>query len=305
MKWCFLFNLLVLWCYNVAGEFVTQDESSGVYTWWHSNHELNTNTPVADDAVRRSPFYNVSMATVENPNLKFNSFVYMSIPRGGRNKWGYDNWDGAEFSADDGHLTMSWSSFLYDRDCWVYIQKSNQVATSVKIRPSSLNLRIEQLDSATVRILIPHSEDGFRFSVEFDSELYTAYNDLSVLYSGKLNDKGVGRAIHTEPRNAMLVFAESLQKKHQYTPNSSMGSIYYANPGLLNNLDDIRDDIIYFRAGVYYMPWNYHAKLSDSVKWIYFEPGSFVKGAFEFCHDTQNAFKFTGYGVVSGEKVCI
>ena len=195
-------------------EMFTQNESFGVYTWWHSNHKLNAKAPVANDAVRRSPFYNVWVATVDHPDLRFDSFVYMSIPRSGRDKWGYSSEDGAEFSADEAHLTMSWSSFLYDRDVWVYVQCTNQIdsATNVTIRPSLLKWKTEWLDNATVRILVPYSDDGFRFSIEFESELYTAYNDLNGI-SGKLNDKGVGRAIHTEPRNAMLVFAESLQKK--------------------------------------------------------------------------------------------
>ncbi|XP_055325970.1 dextranase-like [Sitodiplosis mosellana] len=303
MQLCFLFNLVILWFYDVSDEILTQNELLGVHTWWHSNHELNARTPVADNAVRRSPFYNIWVATIEKPDVKFDSFVYMSIPRGGRDKWGYSNEDGAEFSADEAHLTMSWSSFLYDTDSWVYVQNNNHLesATNVTIRPSSLKWQTEWLDNGTIRILVPYSDDGFRFSIEFESELYTAYNDLNGV-SGKLNDKGFGRAIHTEPRNAILVFAESFQKMHRYTPNLLMGSIYYVKPGLLNNLDNVTDDIIYFRAGVYYMPWNYHAKLTEHVKWIYFEPGSFVKGAFQFLHDAQNAFKFTGFGVLSGEK---
>lgn len=43
-----------------------------------------------------------------------NSFTYMSIPRGGRQKWEYDSSDGAEF-AEKSKLTMSWSTLLLNR----------------------------------------------------------------------------------------------------------------------------------------------------------------------------------------------
>lgn len=81
-----------------------------------------------------------------------------------------------------------------------------------------------------------------------------------------------------------------------------MGSIHYIEPGLVNNLDEVTTEIIYFLPGVYYMPWNYHAKLTEHVKWIHFEGGAYVKGAFQFMNDTQNAFNFTGFGVLSGEN---
>lgn len=275
-------------------------DSRDLHTWWHIDHELNAETPVADSSVRRSTFYDVRVATVAAPTMQFDSFVYMSIPRGGRPK-DYSDDDGAEFAADQAKLTMSWSSFLYGVDCWVYIScNSSQNIGDMVIRPTALKFTFEIVDNVTVRVLVPYSDNGYRFSVEFSTELYTAYNDLNGT-SGRLNDQGIGRIIHTEPRNAMLIFAEPMTAAEP-VPTESSGTIYFAPPQLVNNLDRVTEEIIYFRAGVYYMPWNYHAKLAANVKWVYLEPGAFVKGAFQFLYDNQENYKFTGFGVLSGEK---
>ncbi|CAM5323274.1 Dextranase OS=Streptomyces glaucescens OX=1907 GN=SGLAU_31810 PE=4 SV=1 [Streptomyces glaucescens] len=58
----------------------------------------------------------------------------------------------------------------------------------------------------------PTARPAYRFSVEFDPQLYTAYNDMSgpANDAGKLTTQGGGghRAVHTEPRNSMMIFAE-------------------------------------------------------------------------------------------------
>jgi hypothetical protein len=53
-------------------------------------------------------------------------------------------------------------------------------------QPSSLNFTKELVNSKTVRIKVPYDAKGHRFSVEFDPQLYTAYNDMS----GPANDAG-------------------------------------------------------------------------------------------------------------------
>lgn len=285
----------------------TTINNANLTTWWHASHSLNASTPVADNAVRRSTFYDVEVSTVALPNAKYDSFTYMSIPRGGRDKWLYTSEDGAEF-ADQANLTMSWSTFLYSTDSWVYVSLRNGATITsvnqVTIRPSALNLQKEMVDSNTVRIRVPYSPNGHKFSVEFDQYLYTAHNDMSGT-TGTLNANGVGRAIHTEPRNAMLIFAEPKLTGSEATrliPTSASGSIYYPPQGFVNNLDSVSQEIIYFGPGVYYMPYNYHAQLPANVKWVYLAPGAYIKGAFQFLHDNQGVYKFTGYGALSGEK---
>lgn len=156
----------------------------------------------------------------------------------------------------------------------------------VRIRPSQLNLKIEKVSDATVRIMVPYSQHGLRFSVEISDYLYTAYNDMNGV-SGHLVEStsaggGNDRAIHTEPRNALLIFAEPRLDDEFEPPVSLDDNIYAVDPGLVDNLDNVTANTIYFQPGVYYMPWNYHAKLSAAVKWVYMAPGAYVKGAFQF-----------------------
>ena len=276
-------------------------------TWTHAN-AVATSQPLAGDQVRRSQFYDASVTPADRPKTAYESFVYMSVPRGGNDKIGYTEEDGAEFTSGADY-TMSWSSFEYATDVWVNVTlKTGQAITSadqVTIRPTDLGLKKELVNSSTVRVKVPYSKDGYRFSVEFDPQLVTAYNDLSG-GSGTLTTEAAGnRAIHTEPQNSMLIFANpkpSGTEAKQLIPTAASGSIYRPSPGLVNNLNNITEEIIYFKPGTYYMGSDYHAVLPANVKWVYLAPGAYVKGAFRFLHDTQSAYKVTGLGVLSGEQ---
>jgi hypothetical protein len=282
-------------------------DNASLQTWWHKDRALKADKPLPDNAVRQSPFYDVRVATAAAPAHQYSAFTYLSIPRGGMGKAGYDGLDGAEFAAK-AKLTMSWASFLYSEDAWVLIKlKDGHTIRSideVAIRPSTLDFEKELVNENTIRVRVPYSPNGYRFSVEFQHQLYTAYNDMSG-WSGELNDQAVGRNIHTEPRNAMLVFAEPMLNEEQtrrLVPTAADGSIHYPAEGLVDKLDAVSEEIIYFKPGVYYMGGNRHARLPANVKWVYLAPGAYVKGAFEFVHDNQPAYKVTGYGVISGEQ---
>ncbi|MFH8248995.1 family 49 glycosyl hydrolase [Microbacterium sp. B2969] len=286
---------------------VTAD-SADLHTWWHDNADANATGPVAADRVRESTFYDVRVATDAAPDARFDSFTYMSLPRSGKDKVGYTDQDGAEF-ADDADLTMSWSTFEYATDVWVDVTlKTGQPIVSadqVTIRPTDLGLQKQLVDSSTIRVKVPYSPDGYRFSVEFDPQLYTAYNDMSGA-SGSLTTTAAGsRAVHTEPRNSIMVFAQpkpagALAEK--YIPTEADGSIYRPQPGLVDDLDGVTADILSFGPGTYYMGADHHAVLPANVKWVYLAPGAYLKGAFQFVHDTQSEYKVTGYGVLSGEQ---
>lgn len=291
---------------------VTTSDSAQLKTWWHDNYEYNTTSPVANDKVRRSSFYDVQVATAADPEARFDSFAYMSIPRSGKGKIGYTKEDGAEFSSSAG-LTMSWSSFQYTTDVWVDVSlKTGQTISSadqVKIRPSSLDFEKQLVDGDTVRIKVPYSSAGHRFSVEFGPQLFTAYNDMSgpTGDAGKLTTQGGGgnRAVHTEPRNSMMVFAEPVPtgaEAERLIPTASSGSIYYPPQGQVTNLNTISEEIVYFRPGTYYMTSRYHALLPEQVKWVYLAPGAYVKGAIRFPDDSQGLYRVTGNGVLSGEQ---
>lgn len=281
--------------------------SPTLVTWDHAD-AVATSGPIAGDRVRRSEFYDAAVATASAPYAARTSFVYMSVPRSGEGKIGYDEQDGAEFSADAG-LTMSWSSFEYAEDVWVDVHlKTGQTISSadeVTIRPAALQLQKEFVDASTIRVKVPYDSDGLRFSVEFDPQLYTAYNDLSG-DSGALTTVAAGnRAVHTEPRNAMLIFANPVltgADAARDIPSASDGTIRYVQPGHVDDLDDISEEIVYFGPGVYDMGSTYHAVLPAQVKWVYLAPGAYVKGAFRFLHDTQTQYKVTGRGVLSGEQ---
>ncbi|NYI03736.1 family 49 glycosyl hydrolase [Allostreptomyces psammosilenae] len=286
----------------------TTADTSQLQTWWHDNYEFNTTSPTQNNQVRRSSFYDVRVATAAAPNTRYDSFAYMSIPRSGKGKPGYTKEDGAEF-ASSANLTMSWSSFLYSTDVWVDVSlRTGQTISSadqVTIRPSSYDFEKQLVNNTTVRIKVPYAASGYRFSVEFAPQLYTAYNDMSGA-SGVLTTQASGnRAVHTEPRNSMMIFAEPIltgAEQERLVPTAEDGSIHYPQPGQVTNLNTITEEIVYFRPGTYYMGSRYHAVLPANVKWVYLAPGAYVKGAFRFFHDTQGLYKVTGYGVLSGEQ---
>jgi hypothetical protein len=304
LTWCAALSALAF-CTHAAA--VNLADNASLTTWWHKDHATKIDRPLANGDVRMSPFYDVRVSTVAEPDHKYSTFTYLSIPRNGMGKVGYEDKDGAEF-ASQAKLTMSWATFLYSEDAWVLVRLKDghvlQSADEVKIRPSVYDFQKELVDESTVRIRVPYSPNGYRFSVEFDHQLYTAYNDMSG-WSGELNDQGVGRKIHTEPRNALMVFAEpklNTGQAQQLVPTEADGSIYYPKEGLVDQLNMVSEEIIYFKPGVYYMGGSYHAKLPANVKWVYLAPGAYVKGAFEFVHDNQPSYKVTGFGVLSGEQ---
>ena len=287
---------------------VSTADNGNLHTWWHNNGVFNTTGPTADNEVRQSSIYDVQVAQDNQPDKAYDAFTYMSIPRSGKDKIGYTKEDGAEFSSQAG-LSMSWSSFEYAKDAWVDVSlRTGQTITSadqVQIRPSSYNFEKQLVDADTVRIKVPYTDAGYRFSVEFEPQLYTAYNDMSG-DSGKLTTEAEGnRAIHTEPLNSMMIFAEPKlrgEQKERLVPTEESGSIHYPAEGEVTNLNSVTEEIIYFKPGTYSMGSDYHAVLPPNVKWVYLAPGAYVKGAFRFLHDNQSQYKVTGYGVLSGEQ---
>ena len=296
--------LILLGAVVGGGSPVRLADSQALKTWWHANAELNDSTPVADTSVRRSTVYRVKVATAAAPDVLYDSFVYMTLLRSGGAKRGYISQDGAEF-ADEANLTMSWTSFLYGSDTWVQVELDGgpplRSVDDVTIRPTTLQFRKQLVDERTVRILVPWSRSGYRFSVEVASQLVTSYKDQN----GRLTTEGAGRpAVHTEPRNAMLIFAEPMPKGDQVdrvVPDPSHHSIFYPREGEVTNLGDVKQEVIYFRPGTYVMPAESHTHLRRNVRWVYLAPGAYVKGAFQF-RSGPTQFKVTGFGVLSGEK---
>ncbi len=269
---------------NTSTPFAQADGSGTLQTWWHDNYEWNTSSPVADGNVRRSSYYGVRVSDPQAPLLKYDAFSYMSIPRGGRQKWLYTTDDGAE-TATANQMTMSWTSFLYRSGAWVDVQFFDQTirsAADVVIQPQSLNLKVVMLDSRTVSIYVPYRSQGYRFSVEHRNEMITV---------------DAGQQV---PRNALMIFAEPFPAPGDGTVPSTSDA-YFPSPGQVTGLENVTNRVIYFQPGVYYMPWNYWAVLRPGVHQVYLAPGAYVKGAFEM-NPGGGPYAVTGYGVISGEK---
>lgn len=280
-------------------------DNADLHTWWQKDSEKNVTGPIDDAVVRESPYYSTQVMASADLNNSYDSFTYVSIPRNGNQKIGYDETDGAEFASEAG-LSMSWSTFEYSSDVQVDISldtgQTITTADQVTVRPAAANLKKELVGPSTIRVSVPYNSDGYRFSVEFEPQLYTAYDN-----GGSLTDSASdsASAIHTEPRNSMMIFAQPMPSQDEASasiPTEESGDIYRPKEGLVDNLNDTDAQIIYFEPGTYYMGNSYHALLPSSVKWVYLAPGAYVKGAFKFLEGQVKNYKVTGYGVLSGEQ---
>eukprot|EP01135_Chromosphaera_perkinsii_P000851 Nk52_evm14s152 gene=Nk52_evmTU14s152 len=279
--------------------FQVANASASMRTWWHRNSEFNDKTMVGDLNVRRSGhyFFHVSESSdaTDYKNI-FDSYGYMTIPRGGKKKWLYSSPDGAELVSQFA-LSMTWTQFEYSKDVYLYVtvpdptKFPSTLSTDVTIRPTTLKLDLEPVDGKTFRVKIPYRPEGMKFSIELEK-------DLVDITSG-------GEMVHRQPQNGLLVFAqpmESHDSNPSTVPDVNGDGVYFPKEGPLSNLDGLDGyHTIYFKPGVYSMAWNYHANLSSDVNWVYFAPGSFVKGSFQF-QDTQKTYTVSGNGVLSMEK---
>lgn len=287
-------------------------DAETLHTWWQDNAEKQADAPVKDQAVRQSPFYSMKVAPAKTPANKFDSFTYLSLPRSGNPKIGYTEEDGAEFAANN-DMSMSWSTFEYAADALIEVSldtgQTINSADQVTIRPTGLGFDKKLMDDHTVRITVPYARTGYRFSVEFQPQQVTVYND-NTAGSGHLTMSPAGGAsrVETEPRNAMMVFAQpkmDTSREDGLVPDKEAENVYLPKPGKLTReeLESLPDhvDTLYFAPGTYYMGGQYRSELAN-VRWIYLAPGAYVKGAFKFLSTSDTDFRITGYGVLSGEQ---
>ncbi|CAE7022031.1 unnamed protein product [Symbiodinium sp. KB8] len=282
-------------------------------TWWHedSTSEKRELQPEEDRRVVRSPFFEVSVWTAADPegtDRRQKPFPYLSWPRMGRQKWGYSKDDGAE-DFDRNHCTCTWAHFLYSTDVWVEVTLLGDadhpnIAEEILVRPRKISeqteggyWRPEKSGKNAVKIKIPYSAEGLRFSLEFSWEIFTFRHE--------------GRDIAEIPRNALMLFAEPIEKQIRpedvFSAAELESKVHYvdAEKDFPLNLDAVQKPVIYFPAGVYAMAWNYHAYLNAEIEWIYLAPGSYVKGAIQFRGEsgkTPEKLRITGAGTISGEK---
>ncbi|MCX6125160.1 MAG: family 49 glycosyl hydrolase, partial [Proteobacteria bacterium] len=282
-------------------------------TWTHPDAFLSDTGPTPAAKVRGSVSYRTRVALAQQPCHFYDAFTYLSVPRGGHDKRGYTAADGAEFSAAAG-LTMSWAQFLYREDAVVQIDVLDPSITltspdQVVIRPIALGLKAKILGPKTIEIAVPFRPEGFRLSVDFKDDLYTTYSSIDTLeptpWQGDLTLTRTVNPVHTEPRHGMLLFAEPMltaAETVELVPESQgpQSRVFYPEPGDLSHLADVDTEILYFKPGLYWLPYNLHARLSPAVRWVYLAPGAFVQGAIEFGAGLTDV-KLTGFGVLSGD----
>lgn len=255
-------------------------------------------------------------------SASYNSFVYETIPRNGQGNIitpgdpdsGTDADDAITIEADV-WITMAWTQFLYSADVWVKISRQNNQsskASNVIIRPSTLNFDVKDDDDGNVYVLVPYRSQGYRFSVEFQDNLYSYRDSCDSTtcdfvqdwhpdgpnYVPEFTDDMPVMAV--EPHDALLIFASPMPSA-DVVPDQSSPDTYIVPPGRVPDLSNIENKNVYFAPGTYWMTATDHTVLSETVEWVYLAPGAFIKGAFEF---TTNAstIKATGNGVLSGEQ---
>ncbi|HFI0640407.1 TPA: family 49 glycosyl hydrolase [Streptococcus suis] len=257
---------------------------------------------IKDDEIRQSTHYSATVMTGENGENEQDSFVHMSVPRSGIGKVGYEKEDGAEFAFNNG-MTQSWTSFTYSTDIWVKISLLDgskiHSADDVTISPNKFShFEKKMLDDSTIAIKIPYVENGIRLSVEFKSEMMNVYAHDGTWGAQDNNSNGADKLVSTEPRHSMIIVATP-ELSLSDIPTEADGKIQYMEPG---RWQEVREDtdILVIKKGLHYMTNKAIAKL-DYVKWIYFEDGAYVKGAFDF-QSNPNIYKISGYGTLSTEQ---
>ena len=308
---------------HIRGININTAYTEQLQTWWHSSAEINTQSPVQPDNVRQSHLYSVQVG----PSLSgpfYDSFVYETIPRGGKGNIlnptdpnsVSDDGDGVTIEPSVG-ITMAWSQFIYSTDVYVKISRDNFTssaaldASNIVIRPTTLQYDVS-VQQGEVYIKVHYSAAGSRFSVEFEDDLYSYHDGCSTTECGFVqSENSAGRSyvnqytsdmpvMSVEPKNALSIFASPFLE-NDMIPDPTSSYVLQPQAGLISGLESTTVSTVYFNPGVYYMTATAHAQLSSSVKWVYFSPGSYVKGAFEFNTDAQQ-IKATGYGVLSGEQ---
>lgn len=289
---------------------------STVCTWWHDSGEINVSGRVSDGAVRQSRRYRVYVSPATEETFA-ESFVYESIPRNGNGRL-YSPWDQPgsntlDSDVDDGvsielsnGINMAWSQFEYSKDVDVKIlaREGSELGppADVVIRPASIQYSITSSPDGGIVIRVPRGDQGRKFSVEFQDDLYTYRSDGEGYV-----DHG-GEIVGVEPRNALMIFASPFIPS-EMIPDMDESNTKTMTPGPINQGDWGVSSILYFPPGVYWMNSNSdgdtprygenHIKLDENTRWVHFAPGAYVKGAIEYT--TKQDFHATGHGVLSGE----
>lgn len=287
-------------------------------TWWHKTGEINTQTPVQNENVRQSHLYSIQVGT--STTDLYDSFVYESIPRNGNGNictpgdlTSVCNVEDQITIEPDIGVDMAWTQYLAGVDTVVRITRLDNGPVNpedVVIRPTNLSFD-KRRDGSALLIDVPYSENGHRFSVEFQDNLWeyrNAHPGTDSRYVQNKNPDGVNYVseyddtmpvVGVEPLNALLVFMSPFPKS-QYVPDLE-NDVHTVPEGLVEDLTQVSKSTLYFPPGVYWLTGSNHAILSPSITWVYLAPGAYVKGAIQYESQALD-LRATGFGVLSGEQ---
>ncbi len=92
--------------------------------------------------------------------------------------------------------------------------------------------------------------------------------------------------IEAEPRNSMMIFAKpevkGTQEGEKTIPTEQSGRMLTVEPGEFPHSIPEGTEIIYLKQGSHWMGSKRQADFPASVRWVYFEPGAYLKGALNF-----------------------
>ncbi|THZ23110.1 glycoside hydrolase [Aureobasidium pullulans] len=293
--------------------------NSKLQTWWHDSGEI-TISPVQPDSVRQSHLYSVQVSNSVDQTY-YDSFTYQTIPRNGQGNILIPNDLTSTTTAGDGitieaaiGMTMSWTSFLYSADVWVKVHRLDGFSIesdTFVIRPTNLNLTTS-VAGGDLFIQVPYSERGSKFSVEFNDNLYDFRDGCSNPTCSYVQDTSASGPYYVdeyddsmplmgvEPLDSLLIFASPFEDE-SLIPDETSDDALVVPEGRISGLNTTEARIVIFKPGVYYATATDYLNLSSTVDWLYFAPGSYVKGAVEF-HTTSALIQATGHGVLSGEQ---
>lgn len=252
----------------------------------------------------------------------YQSFVYETIPRNGQgNIVVPGNLSSVTTASDtitieaDIWITMAWTSFLYSTDTVVKIARPSNATTAsnIVIRPSTLNLNVTDDEEGNVYVSVPYRAEGYKFSVEFQDNLYSYRDGCDSVecdfvqnwhadgpnYVANLTTDD-NPVMSVEPHDSLLIFASPFPEA-EAIPDETADETYILYPGLVPDLSDINNTVVYFTPGTYWMTGTNHLVLPASVSWVYLDAGAYVKGAIQFTTEAAT-IQATGHGVLSGEQ---
>lgn len=184
--------------------------------------------------------------------------------------------------------TMTFGTFAFQGEVTIEVTKLyGQSASRVEISPKAFGINPTSFDGRTVRFNITHEMSDI---AKYISVNFVANDNL---------DSDAQNGFHI--KNSLMIFAD---KPETGAPNPTDANVKVF--GEDSNVESA--DIIYFRKGDYNIHDYYNAvygedgqmPFSKANQTIYFEPGTFIRGAFN--GNRLNGIKLKGRAIITGQN---